>query len=187
MGPTAPPPPRYPAEFEADAVLADGGTVHVRPIRPDDGPALEDLHGRLSAETVYLRFFSPLPRLSPQLVERFTHVDYEDRFALVAELGPQFVAVARYDRLPGTADAEVAFVVDDRHQGRGLGTLLLEHLAVAGRDRGMRRFVAETLAGNNRMLGVFHDAGFAEERQFDGSVVRVAFPIAPTPASVAAA
>src|SRR4051794_19074417 len=179
-------PANYPAELEADVILSDGGTVHVRPITPDDGDALRNFHSRLSAETVYLRFFSPLPRLSPQLVERFTHVDYEDRFALVAELGHELVAVARYDRLPGTADAEVAFVVDDRHQGRGLGTLLLEHLAVAGRDRGVRRFVAEPLPGNTRMLGVFRDAGSAEERQFDGWVGGGASPIAPTPASIAA-
>src|SRR5437660_11571040 len=98
-------PSNYPTDYESDAVLTDGGTVHVRPIRPDDGDALQSLHGRLSAETVYLRFFSPLPKLTPQLLERFTHVDYDDRLALVAELGDDVVAVARYDRLPGTTDA----------------------------------------------------------------------------------
>ena len=70
--------------WAADAVLADGGTVHVRPIRPDDGERLIDLHARLSAQTIYLRFFSPRPNLTPAEVERFTHVDYEDRMALVA-------------------------------------------------------------------------------------------------------
>jgi acyl-CoA synthetase (NDP forming)/GNAT superfamily N-acetyltransferase len=176
----------YPAELEADVVLSDGGTVHVRAIRPDDAPQIEALHSRLSAETIYLRFFSPLRRLSPQMLERFTHVDYEDRLALIAQLGDDIIGVARYDRLPGTAEAEVAFVVDDRHQGRGLGMLLLEHLAVAARGRGIERFVAETLPGNSRMLGVFRDAGFREERRFDSGVVRVAFPIEPTPESLEA-
>src|SRR3954453_21020442 len=143
-------PDNYPARWEADVVLSDGGTVHVRPIVPADGPKIEALHSRLSAETVYLRFFTPLPRLSPQLLARFVNVDYVDRMALVAELGDAIISVARYDRLPGTDDAEVAFVVDDAHQGRGLGSLLLEHLAAAGKENGIRRFVAETLPGNAR-------------------------------------
>jgi len=66
----------YPVRWEMDAVLADGGTVHVRPIRASDGPALTAFHGRLSPETVYLRFFGAMPRLSPDAVHRFTHVDW---------------------------------------------------------------------------------------------------------------
>ena len=177
----------YPARYEADVVLSDGATVHVRPIRPDDGDGLVALHGRLSAETVYLRFFSPMPRLSPDLVRRFTHVDYEDRMALVAVLGDDLIGVARYDRLPTTRDAEVAFVVDDAHQGRGLGTILLEHLAVAARENGIERFVAETLPQNRRMLDVFRSAGFGDERTFADGVVAVSFHIDPTPESVEAA
>ena len=176
-------PENYPSRWEADVVLSDGGTVHVRPIVPDDAPLIEALHGRLSAETVYLRFFTPLPRLSPQLLERFVNLDYVDRMALVAVLGDDIVSVARYDRLPGTDEAEVAFVVDDVHQGRGLGSLLLEHLAAVAKDHGIARFVAETLPGNSRMLSVFHDAGFADERRFADGVIRVSFPIEPTEAS----
>jgi acyl-CoA synthetase (NDP forming)/RimJ/RimL family protein N-acetyltransferase len=179
-------PANYPDDLEADVVLSDGGTVHVRPIVPGDSDALQQFHGRLSAETVYLRFFSPLPRLSPQLVEHFTNVDYTDRLALVAELGNELVAVARYDRLTGTADAEVAFVVVDAHQGRGLATIMLEHLAVAARDRGVERFVAETLPTNSRMIGVFRDAGFQEEHRFSDGVIKVSFPIEPTEVSIEA-
>ena len=167
-------------------MLSDGGTVHVRPIRPDDAEAVDALHHRLSADTVYFRFFSPLPSLAPTMLERFTHVDYVDRMALVAELGQQLVAVARYDRLPGQDEAEVAFVVEDPHQGRGIATLLLEHLAAVAKEAGIRRFVAETLPENRRMLGVFTDAGFAVERAFRDGVIRVAFAIEPTPASVEA-
>ncbi|MGH8919763.1 MAG: GNAT family N-acetyltransferase, partial [Actinomycetes bacterium] len=180
------PPPTYPARWEADAVLADGGTVLVRPIKASDGPGIVALHRRLSEETVYLRFFSALPELSPALLDRFTNVDYVDRMALVALLGPDIVAVARYDRTPGSDQAEVAFVVDDAHQGRGLATLLLEHLAAAAGEAGIRHFVADTLPHNRRMLGVFQDAGWKAERSFAEGVVRVSFPIEPTEGSAAA-
>jgi acyl-CoA synthetase (NDP forming)/GNAT superfamily N-acetyltransferase len=179
-------PPGYPQQWEADVVVADGGTVHVRPIRPDDADRLRALHGRLSPETIYLRFFSPIPSLSDAMVERFVNVDYADRMALVAQLGDDLIGVARYDRIPGTDQAEVAFVVDDAHQGRGLGTLLLEHLAGVARHQGVRQFMAETLPGNNRMLRMFRDAGFGDERKLSDGVVRVSFRIEPTEQSVAA-
>jgi acyl-CoA synthetase (NDP forming)/GNAT superfamily N-acetyltransferase len=177
----------YPSRWEADVVTRDGGTVHVRPIRPSDGPRITDLHSRLSAETIYFRFFSPMRTLSSKLLERFINVDYVDRLALVALLGDDIVAVGRYERLPSSAEggdeAEVAFLVDDAHQGRGLGTTLLEHLAVAARQAGITRFVADTLADNRRMLRMFHEAGFDDHRTFADGVVRVVFPITSTEAS----
>ena len=176
----------HPAEIEADVLLADGGTVHVRPIRPEDGDALVAFHSRLSAETVYLRFFSPKPVLTPRDVERFTHVDHNSRVALIALLGGEIVGVARYDRVPGTTEAEVAFVIEDAHQGRGLGTIFLEYLASIARARGITRFVADTLPHNVRMLEVFHAAGFRAEQSYSDGVVRVTFPIATTEESVEA-
>jgi acetyl coenzyme A synthetase (ADP forming)-like protein len=175
-----------PTELDCDVLATDGRTLHIRPIRPDDGDRLVEFHGRLSPDTVYRRFFSPHPRLSASEVEGFTHVDYQDRLALVAELAGELIAVARYDRIPGTGDAEVAFVVDDAHQGRGLGTLLLEHLAAAARNRGIARFVADTLASNSGMLGVFGRAGFTVSRTYDYGVVRLEFSIEPTPGFVLA-
>ena len=176
----------YPAHWEADAVLADGGTVHVRPITPDDADRLTDLHSRLSEKTIYYRFFSPHPRLSPREIQRFTTVDHDDRVALVAVLDDRFVGVARYDRTPGTSEAEVAFVVADEHQGRGVGTLLLEHLAAAARERGITRFVAETLPDNRPMQSVFRQAGWKATSRFADGVVAVEFPIEPTQESLAA-
>jgi GNAT superfamily N-acetyltransferase len=162
----------YPAYRECDVVLADGGTVHLRPIRPDDGPRLEAFHSQLSPESIYLRFFSCHPRLSASEVERFTHVDGTDRMALVGTLHDEIVGVARYERLRScTTEAEVAFVVRDSHQGRGLGTLLLEHLAAYGRDRGIQTFVAETLPQNRPMQEVFRNAGFAEEARWHEGVI----------------
>ncbi len=115
----------YPAHWEADVVLADGGTVRVRPIRPDDGERLLGLHARLSPDSVYYRYFAPRPVLTPDEVAHLTGVDHRSRVALVASLRDQIVGVARYDTVPGTSDAEVAFVVEDAHQGRGLGSVLL--------------------------------------------------------------
>jgi acetyl coenzyme A synthetase (ADP forming)-like protein len=169
-----------PAHWESDVVLLDGGTVHVRPMQPDDGQALVAFHDGLSEDTVYSRFFSAKPRLSAAEVEHFTHVDYDARVALVAELGDRIVAVARYDRTEREREAEVAFVVADQHQGRGIATVLLEHLASAARERGITRFVAETLIGNRRMIDVFRSAGFDEAARYDEGVVHVDLAIEPT-------
>ncbi len=175
--------PSYPVEWELDALLRDGTAVRLRPIRPEDELALVAFHARLSPHTIYRRFFSPRPVLPPKDVHRFTNVDYHDRMALIALIGGQMAGVARYDRQPNEAQdqAEVAFVIEDRHQGRGLGSLLLEHLAGAARERGFRYFVAETLAENRSMLGVFRDAGFVAERRFEDGLVHLRFPIAETP------
>ncbi|HEX6312771.1 MAG TPA: GNAT family N-acetyltransferase, partial [Acidimicrobiia bacterium] len=172
-------------KWEADVVLADGGTVHLRPIRDGDADALLALHQRLSDESVYLRFFSPVPRPSPEFLARLVNVDYHDRMALVAELGGDIIAVGRYDRLP-SGEAEVAFTVQDDQQGRGIGTILLEHLAAVARDEGIRRFRASTLPQNRRMLDVFRDAGFEVERTFSEGVVEVGFAIEPTDTAMAA-
>ena len=116
---TIPSTPSAPAHWTCDVVLADGGTVHIRPIGPEDAASLAAFHEALSPGTVYFRFFTAYPRLSPSQLEHFTHVDHDARVALVAELGERFVGVGRYDREPGTDSAEVAFVVSDAHQGRG--------------------------------------------------------------------
>jgi succinyl-CoA synthetase alpha subunit/GNAT superfamily N-acetyltransferase len=176
----------YPPHWETDAVLADGGTVHIRPITPEDGDRLVDLHSRLSDRTIYYRFFTPRPRLTPREIQRFTTVDYDDRVALVALLDDHLVAVARYDRVPGTTEAEVAFVVADEHQGRGVGTLLLEHLAAAARERHVTRFFAETLPDNRVMQSVFKQAGWDSHAKFADGVVHVEFEIEPTAGAIAA-
>jgi acetyl coenzyme A synthetase (ADP forming)-like protein len=175
----------YPAQWESDVVLADGGTVRLRPVRPDDDAALLALYERLSDESIYLRFFSPVPRPTAAQLERLTNVDYVSNMALVAQLGDELVAIARYDRVSAD-EAEVAFTVRDDQQGRGLGTLMLEHLAVVARANGIRTFSADTLPHNNRMLNVFKDAGWIAERRFREGTVHVRFSIEPTPSSVAA-
>ena len=176
----------YPASWETDVVLSDGQTVHVRPIVPDDADRLVRFHSRQSPESIYFRYFSPRPELSPRDLHRFTHVDHHDRVAFVALAGDELIAVARYERYRGTDTAEVAFFIDDAHHGRGLATLLLEYLAAAGLERGVRRFAATTLPHNRKMLGVFAAAGYQVSSRIDDGVVEVAFDIDPTAASLAA-
>lgn len=177
-------PPGYPADWEADVVLRDGGTCHVRPIRPDDRDRLQELHLSQSERSTYLRFFAPLPRLSEKDLDRFTQVDYVDRTALIAVVDDKIVAVGRYDVVtPG--EAEVAFNVSDHHQGRGLGSVLLEHLAAAARERDITRFVAEVLPENRAMVQVFKDAGYEVKHHFDDGVISLGFGISPTEKSIA--
>jgi acyl-CoA synthetase (NDP forming)/RimJ/RimL family protein N-acetyltransferase len=177
----------YPKGWEADVVLSDGGTVHLRPIVPSDADALTAFHGRMSARTRYLRFFGAYPQIPPRDLARFTTVDHRDRVAFVALLGDDIVAVARYERIDGGPTAEVAFVVEDRHQNRGLGPIFLEHLAAAAREQGIERFVAEVLAENSAMLGVFRAAGYQVAREMEEGVFHLEFAIDPTDESVAVA
>lgn len=172
----------YPTPWEADVVLSDGGTAYLRPITPDDGERLRRFHSRLSSESIYFRFFAPYPKLSHRDVEHFTHVDHDRRAALIALLGDELVGVARYDRLSDD-DAEVAFVIEDAHQGRGLGSVLLEHIAEAAREKGVRRFHADVLPQNRRMIGVFRDAGYRPRQTFEDGVVQMSFDVEPTQAS----
>ncbi len=172
----------YPAHWEADVVLRDGGTAHLRPIRPDDADRLREFHGRLSPETIYFRFFAPYPVLSDRDVERFTVVDYDQRVAIVATVGGHIVGVVRYDQVkPG--EAEVAFTIRDDYQGRGLGSVLLEHVAAAARERGVHRFVAEVLPANNRMIEVFRQAGFGPHTSMEDGYLLMEFTIEPTESS----
>jgi acyl-CoA synthetase (NDP forming)/RimJ/RimL family protein N-acetyltransferase len=171
------PAPVPPAHWEADVVAADGGTAHLRPIRPSDADAIVRFHGGLSQRTRYLRYFSAYPRIPERDLIRFTNVDHHDRVAFVAELGGEIIAVGRYERHANTDEAEVAFVVADAHQGRGIGSVLLEHLAAAAREIGIRRFVALVLAENVGMIRVFRDAGYETTRHMEYGEVTLEFDV----------
>ena len=160
-------------------MLRDGRTCHLRPIRPDDNARLATFHSRLSAETIYFRFFAPYPELSERDLARFTTVDHRDRVALVATEGGELIAVARYDRI-NPRDAEVAFVVRDDHQSRGLGAVMLEHLAAAAWEVGLRRFVAEVLPNNRRMMATFREAGYVVSQRMDDGVFHLTFDLEQT-------
>lgn len=167
-----------PPHWEADVIVADGGTVHVRPMRPSDAPALVKFHEGLSQRTRHLRFFSAYPRIPERDLHRFTHVDHHDRVALLVELRGEIIAVGRYEGMgPGGPSAEVAFVVADAHQGRGIGSALLEHLAAAARESGIKRFHAIVLVENISMMRVFRDAGYETTRHLEYGEVTLEFAI----------
>ena len=180
-GPDAGPPATdaYPSELESTERLRDGSEFRFRPIRMTDGEAMTAFHDSLSPRSVYRRFFSAHPRLSVGEVERFTHVDYVDRMAFVVTDEDRIVAVGRYERLPETDEAEVAFVVTDAYQHRGIGSRLLVHLAEAARSQGIARFHAQTLSENRDMLSVFLSSGYPVTTTSEAGTVTVRFPIDP--------
>ena len=173
----------YPAHWEADVVLLDGSPAHLRPILATDADALVAFYARVSDQSKYFRFFAPYPTLSERDVEHFTQVDQQTRVAFVVTIGPDIVGVGRYDSIDDV-EAEVAFLVEDAHQGRGIGQLLLEHLAQAGRERGIGRFVAEVLPNNVRMIQVFREMGYRVEGGYEDGVMHLVFPIEPTDTAV---
>ncbi|WP_018504652.1 bifunctional acetate--CoA ligase family protein/GNAT family N-acetyltransferase [Parafrankia discariae] len=192
----------YPAHWEADVILSDGGTAHIRPIRPSDAALLRPFWSRLSQRTIYFRYFNVRRGLSDEDIARTTNVDQWVRGALVALIGGEIVALAHWEGRPAAAeaavdtaeavggvgrpapDAEVAFLVEDAQQGRGLGSVLLEHLAAAAAERGVRRFDADVLSENQQMIRVFLDAGYTVARTWESGGVRLSFGIAPTARSV---
>jgi len=177
-------PPGYPVQWEADVVLRDGSVAHVRPITPADADRIRRFHARQSDESIYMRFFAPLRQLSDRDVTRFTNVDYVDRVALVATVRDEIVGIGRYDRI-NKHSAEVAFNISDQFQGRGVGSVMLEHLAVIAQEMGISEFVAEVLPQNRKMLSVFGDAGYEVTRHIEDGIVSVRFEIKPTERSEA--
>ncbi|MCY1675081.1 GNAT family N-acetyltransferase [Pseudarthrobacter sp. SL88] len=170
----------YPEHWEADVVLRDGGTAHLRPIHPSDAEAIQTFHTGQSQNSIYMRFFAFKARLSAKELKRFTEVDYKDRVAFVITMRGEIIGIGRYDRLDDPTEAEVAFNIADAHQGRGIGSILLEHLAAAAHENGIQRFSAEVLPENRKMLMVFSDAGYDVKRHFDDGVVSLEFNIDPT-------
>ncbi|MFJ8016821.1 GNAT family N-acetyltransferase [Streptomyces sp. NPDC096339] len=193
MGMTNESDPSYPAHWEADVVLRDGGTARIRPITTADAGRLVSFYEQVSDESKYYRFFAPYPRLSDRDVHRFTHHDYVDRVGLAATIGGEFIGTVRYDRIgpdgrPSSApadEAEVAFLVQDAHQGRGVASALLEHIGAVARERGIRRFAAEVLPANTKMIKVFTDVGYEQRRSFEDGSVHLTLDLEPTAESLA--
>ena len=169
----------YPIEWEADVVLSNGRPVNLRPITPGDADRMQAFHQSLSPETIYFRFFTSKPVLSERELSHFTNVDYVDRVAFVALVNDEIIGVGRYDRVNET-DAEIAFNIRNEYQGRGLGSVFLEHLAAAARDRGISRFVAEVLPENRRMINTFKEAGYTIAQRYEDDVLAISFAIAST-------
>ncbi len=162
-----------------DVILRDGSTLRLEEPSSDDLDALEAFFTGLSDRSFYQRFHG-VRTVDRALVEHFADPDWRDRGVLVGVLADEIVAVAEFMRLRDERSAEVAFAVADEHQRRGIGTRLLEQLAMRGSAAGIERFVAEVLPENSAMLAVFRDAGFDTARELDQGAIEVAFPIAAT-------
>jgi RimJ/RimL family protein N-acetyltransferase len=169
----------YPCELVRTVTLRDGFSARIRPIRPDDEPRLVALYERLSQHTAYQRFFTVRRRLPPDWYHFFANVDYVRRLALVAEhdtpTGVELIGVGRYEPSEEPDTAEVAFVVEDDWQGRGLGGILLDAVLEAAEARGIHRFRADVLADNHRMLRLLNTRTRVEERKTEDGVTGLRF------------
>jgi acyl-CoA synthetase (NDP forming)/GNAT superfamily N-acetyltransferase len=170
----------------ADVLLADGSIAVIRLLGPADRPALRELHSKASDRSVRMRFFTANRTAGADYVEHLYRSPEQIVVALVATVRGEIVATATAERA-GPARAEVAFLVSDAALGRGLGTLLLEHLAAAGRDRGIDTFTADVLCENGAMLRVFADAGFTQSRTTTYGVVTLEMSTASSARTLAAA
>ena len=166
------------ASFPRQVTLRDGMRVRMRAIRPDDESRLVELYDALSQDSRYQRFFTVMRRLPPDWARYLANVDYVRRLALVVEApgDPQaLIAVARYEATTEGDCAEVAFVVQDAWQNRGLGTVLFRELLEAASNNGITRFCAWVLADNRRMLDLICRLGKVRQRAFEEGVVELRF------------
>ena len=166
----------YPSEAEADIVLRDGSTVHVRPARREDRDAIRAFLDGVSPDAIWFRFFSMTDL--DWAADWSADVDYRERFALVVETGSprRIIAHAAYVRLAPDR-AEVAFLVSDAWQGQGIATILLAHLAERAAAHGITSFVAEVLPSNQRMITVFRESGFTVDVRRTAGEVHVESPL----------
>lgn len=180
-------PNRTPPAWSKDVLLKDGTSLRLRPITAQDAQRLERFHSRLSPQSIYTRFMRIMPKLTADDVRRFTQIDYDNEMAIIGVIadeaepgGERMVAVGRYVRLPKYTHAEVAFTVEDKYQGRGIATHLLQELVPFARMAHIEVLEAEVLAENRRMLDVFNHMGFQVTASLQEGVVHVEFPVAET-------
>jgi acetyltransferase len=175
----------YPSQYETKVLLKDGSSMLLRPIRQDDAERWLAFIGRLSPHTKYLRFEHMPKEMGLDDAIRFCTVDYDNTFALVAEVlrepNNRIVGLGRYYRLPKKHLAEVDFAVEDAYQDKGIGTSLVQRLAMAARENGITSFEADVLAENEQMMDVFRDYGPHISSELEAGVYHVTFPITRTP------
>jgi acetyl coenzyme A synthetase (ADP forming)-like protein len=172
--------------FYRTVALKDGSVLHLRPILHDDEDRLMAFFLRLSGRTIYLRYHHVLTNLSREEAHQYTIIDYDNTFAVVGILGEgaeeSIIGVGRYWRLSQPDKAEIAFIVEDPHQRKGIGTHLLELLAAAAREHGIGIFEAEVLPENTDMIDVLQDSGFKQlDKITESHGWRGIYSIAPTP------
>lgn len=176
-------------QIEGPLHCINGATLYARAIHPDDGARLQSFHAHLSTDSIVFRFFRFMPALPDNEAARLTHLDYEGRMALVAveprspaadngapDATADIVGVVRYERLQQDV-AEVAFIITDKWQGKGIATALLHRLAAYARRRGITSLIAVTMSGNARMFEVLRHAGYPLALRHDADEVTVRLDI----------
>ncbi|MHC5061306.1 MAG: GNAT family N-acetyltransferase [Planctomycetota bacterium] len=171
----------YPEELERYDTLKDGTEIFFRPVKPTDETALSEMLYSLSGSSVQTRYMAQTVGFPHRDVQKLTNVNYSQDISIVGTVpsvsGEQVVAIAQYYLDPRTQAAEVAFLVQDEWQQKGLGTFLLEYLAQIARQRGVKHFYAKVLPTNKPMLAIFHNSGYKVKTEFDGEVYSVMFEL----------
>jgi acyl-CoA hydrolase/RimJ/RimL family protein N-acetyltransferase len=171
----------YPEELERYATLNDGTQIFFRPVRPNDEPALAEMLYSLSTQSVRTRYMTHTMAFPHKDVQRLTNIDYHQDLAIVGVVpgisGEEIVAIAQYFLDPKTQAAEVAFLVQDEWQQKGMGTFLLDYITQIARQRGVKRFYAKVLPNNKPMLTIFHNSGYRVNTEFDGEVYSITYDL----------
>lgn len=172
---------RYPEELEKYETLHDGTEIFFRPVKPSDEAALAEMLYSLSEESVHKRYFSYTVAFPHRDVQQLTNIDYKQNIAIVGVIpgvsDDEIVAIAQYFLEPKTRSAEVAFIVQDEWQQKGMGTFLLDYITRIAKQRGVKRFYAKVLPSNKAMLAVFHNSGYKVNTAFDGEVYDVTYDL----------
>jgi len=155
----------YPSSLRVSSQLPDGTEVVIRPMRPEDAEMEAKFVRELSSESKYFRFMQSINELTPQMLVRFTQLDYDREMALVAIINQggerKVIGVARYNLNPDSESCEFALVVSDEWHHHGIGSKLMEQLFEAARSRGIRVIAGEVLSDNRRMLSLTRELGFS--------------------------
>jgi RimJ/RimL family protein N-acetyltransferase len=167
----------YPEKLARAQTFKEGLTVRFRAIKPSDEEEMRRLFYRFSDQSVYYRYFSPIKTMPHEKMQEYVNIDYHATLSIVGLAGEpgqdRIIAEARYCQLPGETFADVAFIVDDAYQGRGIATFLLQMLIDVAKDKGIRGFSADVLATNRSMLKVFEKAPFPVQAVLDGGAYRL--------------
>jgi len=171
----------YPEELERYDTLRDGTEIFFRPIKPTDEPALSEMMYSLSEKSVRTRYMTRTMAFPHRDMQRVTNIDYRQDIAIVGVVpsvsGEEIVAIAQYFLDPKTQAAEVAFLVQDEWQQKGIGTFLLDYITQIAKQRGVRRFFAKVLPTNKPMLAIFYNSGYKVNTEYDGEVYNITYDL----------
>ena len=171
----------YPQELEHYDTLYDGTQIFFRPVKPTDESALSEMLYSLSERSVRTRYMAHTMTFPHKDVQQLTNVDYQQNLAIVGVVprvsGEKIVAIAQYFLEPEKQTAEVAFIVQDEWQQKGMGTFLLDYLTQIAKQRGVKRFYAKVLPRNKPMLTIFYNSGFDVNTEFDGDVYNITYDL----------